>query len=237
MRGVPSIVERVVRPALIDKVPRDHGQPDAEFRRRRVVTGIALVLGTTLLGLSLATEPGDWLFYPLILGVAAVWLVGGVASGPLHLGYIPFRGTLRRPVVTPVALGLVAAAVFVVGALIVREIDPLRNVVDNVLDHARQGNLALVLLVTLLTGAAEELFFRGGLYAAVGGHRPVVLSTAIYVLTTIATGNLMLVFAAVVMGTLFGLERRATGGVLAPLLTHLTWSAAMVLVLPPLLSR
>jgi hypothetical protein len=30
------------------------------------------------------------------------------------------------------------------------------------------------------------------------------------------------------------LERRATGGVLAPMLTHVTWSLLMLLVLPPL---
>jgi hypothetical protein len=36
------------------------------------------------------------------------------------------------------------------------------------------------------------------------------------------------------MGTLFALQRRATGGVQAPILTHLTWSALMVRFLPPL---
>ena len=36
------------------------------------------------------------------------------------------------------------------------------------------------------------------------------------------------------MGTLFGLQRRASGGIQAPLLTHLTWSALMLRYLPPL---
>jgi hypothetical protein len=36
------------------------------------------------------------------------------------------------------------------------------------------------------------------------------------------------------MGTLFGLQRRATGGVQAPMLTHLTWSVLMLCFLPPL---
>ena len=38
--------------------------------------------------------------------------------------------------------------------------------------------------------------------------------------------------AAVVMGALFSLERLSTRGVLAPMLTHLTWSTLMVLALP-----
>ena len=38
----------------------------------------------------------------------------------------------------------------------------------------------------------------------------------------------MLAFAAVLLGTLVGLERRASGGILAPILTHLTWSLTML---------
>ncbi len=47
----------------------------------------------------------------------------------------------------------------------------------------------------------------------------------------------MLVFAAVLMGTLFGLQRRASGGILAPMITHLVWSTVLIFVLPPLLAR
>jgi hypothetical protein len=36
------------------------------------------------------------------------------------------------------------------------------------------------------------------------------------------------------MGTLFGLQRRATGGIQAPLITHVVWSALMLRFLPPL---
>jgi hypothetical protein len=47
-----------------------------------------------------------------------------------------------------------------------------------------------------------------------------------------ATGNVALVIAAAVMGALVSLERLSTRGILAPLVTHLTWSALMVLALP-----
>jgi membrane protease YdiL (CAAX protease family) len=42
----------------------------------------------------------------------------------------------------------------------------------------------------------------------------------------------MLALAAVLLGTVVGLERRASGGILAPILTHVTWSLTMLLVLP-----
>jgi membrane protease YdiL (CAAX protease family) len=44
----------------------------------------------------------------------------------------------------------------------------------------------------------------------------------------------VLVFAAALLGTVVGLERRASGGILAPILTHITWSLSMLLVLPPI---
>ena len=236
MMSWQDLIERAVAPALIDKVPRDHTQPDADFRRRRIVVAVVLVLGATLLGFSLAVRPGDSLFYPLTLAVAATWVIGGLASGPLHLGYIPFRGTLRRPFGTPIAIGLLASAVFVLGALIVREIGPLRDYVQNVLEHARKGSIVLITIVTLLNGIAEEVFFRGALFAAIGRSHPVVISTVIYALATVATGNPMLVFAAVALGLVLALQRRASGGILASMLTHVTWSAVMLFALPPLLA-
>jgi hypothetical protein len=59
-------------------------------------------------------------------------------------------------------------------------------------------------------------------------------STAVYALATTSTRNPALVLASGAVGTLFALQRRATGGIQAPLLTHLTWSALMLRYLPPL---
>jgi uncharacterized protein len=229
-----SRLERAVGATLIEKVPRDHAQTDAEFRRRRIVVGVVLVAGATLLGISLDVRPGDATFYPLTIAVAAIWTVGGFLSGPLHLGYLPFRGSLRRPVLTGLAFGVLAGLIFVVGALIVRQIPPLYDFVQNVLAHARYGSLPLIVLVTLLNGVAEEVFFRGGLFAAIGRKHPVLISTAIYAAATLTTRNPMLVFAAVSLGLVLALQRRASGGILAPIITHITWSMMMLFLLPPL---
>ena len=98
-------------------------------------------------------------------------------------------------------------------------------------DHADQGVTPVLLLITVVNGVAEELFFRGALYAAVPRY-PVVWSTVAYVVATLATGNFMLAFAAVLLGVVVGLERRASGGILAPILTHVTWSTVMLFALP-----
>jgi uncharacterized protein len=227
---------RFLAAAFLDRAPRDHSQPDGAFRRRRVVAAVTLVVGAALLGISLSIRPGDALFYPMTLAVAGTWVAGALLSGPLHLGYVLFRDTLHRPVVTPIVTGLLAGVVFVVGALIVREIPLLRAYIDDVLDHARYGSIALITVVTLANGVAEELFFRGALFAAIGRTLPVTISTAVYAIATVATGNPMLVFSAALLGVVLGLQRRASGGVLAPVLTHVTWSTVMLFALPPLIA-
>lgn len=222
----------IVRPVFLDKVERDHRQSDAQFMRRRIVTGITIVVGATLLGFSFSTEPGDPMFYPLTFGLAVVWIVGSLVSGPLHVGQIMVRDELRRPIVTPILVGLLLAGIFVAGGLVIRYIPPLAGFTEDVLGYARLGNLALVALITLINGVAEELFFRGALFAAIGTRYPVVISTILYALATVAGGNPVLVFAAGVLGAVTGLQRRASGGVLAPILTHLTWSMTMLFTLP-----
>lgn len=224
----------VIDPLLIDRVTRDHHQSDAAFRRRRIVAAITLVVGGTLLGVSLNVPRESPAFYPLTIALAATWVIGGFASGPLHLGRIQFRNQLRRPIITPLLLGLLLGVVFVAGALMVREVPPLRGEVESILDFARYQSLPIVVIITFLNGIAEEIFFRGALFAAIGTRHPVAISTVIYTATTVTTLNPMLVFAALLLGVVVGLERRASGGILSPIITHCTWSLTMLLVLPPL---
>jgi uncharacterized protein len=227
-----AAVGRAVRRSLWDQVPRDHRDPPRVLRRRQWVTGSFVLLGAIVLGLSLQISPGSRWFYPATFALAAVWTVGAFASGPLHLGR-----TLRgdepgpRPVLVPVVYGALLAAVFVVGALVVRQVPWLDSQVRHVTDHAEKGSVPLLVLVTAVNGVAEELFFRGALYAAIT-RRPVVVTTIAYVAATLATGNLMLAFAAVLLGLLVALERRATGGIQAPAITHVVWSVTMLLALP-----
>jgi uncharacterized protein len=233
-----TILDRAARSLptwLTDKVPRDHWQTDAAFRRRRrVVAGTALA-GASVLGASLSTKPDSPQFYGLTAATAATWVIGGLASGPLHLGWMQRPGgDLRRPLVTPVLLGAGAFGVFYGAALVARRIPVLDRAISSVLQYADQGDDRLVLLTTLTNGAAEEVFFRGALYAALREKNSVAASTGVYMLATVATRNPALVLASGVMGALFGLQRRASGGIQAPLLTHLTWSALMLRYLPPL---
>ena len=235
-RALSARVRRAAGP-LLRSVPGDHRESDEAFRRRRRVTAGTAVTGASLLGVSLSTPPGSPRFYGLTLGVAATWVVGGLASGPLHLGRMFGPGEqLRRPVVTPVLSGVGAFGAFYAAALVARRIPVLERAIASVLRYADQGTTPLVLTTTLANGVAEEVFFRGSVYAASAG-RPVLTSTAVYGLATTTTRNPALVMASVPMGLLFAQQRRITGGIQASMLTHVVWSALMLRYLPPLFTR
>ena len=221
-----------IQRSLWDVVPREQRDTDAAFRRRQVVAAVVVLVGAVVLGWSLRLEPGSGTFYVAAVVLAGVWAAGAFLSGRLHLGRIAGEGEVFiRPILAPIMLGLLMVAIFVLGALVVREIEPLATYVSSVLEYADQGSLALLAAITLVNGIAEELFFRGAMYAAIPRH-PVLWTTVAYVVATLATCNVMLAFAAILLGAVCGLERRASGGILAPILTHVTWSLSMLFLLP-----
>jgi len=225
-------VRTFIRRSLWDVVPRDQRDSAAAFRRRQVVAAIVVLVGAGVLGWSLRLEPGGNTFYVAAIVLAGVWAAGAFLSGRLHLGRIAGEGELFvRPILAPILLGLLLVGLFVLGALVVREIDPLATYVSSVLEYADEGSLTALAIITFFNGIAEELFFRGAMYAAIPRH-PVLWTTVAYVVATLATGNVMLAFAAILLGAVCGLERRASGGILAPILTHITWSLSMLFLLP-----
>jgi hypothetical protein len=209
-----------------------------ELLRRRLVAAAAGLGATTLLAVSLSVEPGSARFYRLSLVSAGIYTVGGLAAGP-----IPLQATggdpdaRRRSVLGAVGVGVAAFLVFYAIALVARFIPILDRAIRSVLGYAHHGAMPLVALSTLTNGVAEEVYFRGAVYGVIQsthGKSAVAWSTGTYALATAATRNPALVLASIVMGALLGLQRRASGGVLPPTITHLVWSMLMLRYLPPL---
>jgi membrane protease YdiL (CAAX protease family) len=228
----PGLVHEFID--IITNIAGPYHEPPKVVWQRRIVAAAVLLAGAAVLGFMLSRKPGEPAFYWSAFALAAIWAVGALASGPLHLGMVRFRGRNERPVFTGTGVGLVLGVVFVLGALVARQIQPLAAAVTRVLQFADQGSWELIVLITLVNAIAEEMFFRGALYTAFGRRHPLAGSTLLYIAAMLATGNLMLGFAALVVGTACAVERRASGGVLAPILTHLVWGLIMVLALPPM---
>ena len=219
----------------LTRVAVPYHEPPAVVRRRRIIVAVVVVIGASLLGYSLARDPGDNSFYGLTLALAGVWALGALLARPIHLGHVRFFGRNQRPVISGTVIGLVLGGVFILGGFIAREVPALRDYAAQVLEFATQGSLPLVVFITVINGLAEEIFFRGALYSALEKHHPAIISTVVYVIVIgVSTLNPMLTFAAAVLGAVCAFERRATGGVLASILTHMVWGLIMVLVLPPI---
>lgn len=191
-----------------------------------------LVAGTGFLAATLAAAPGSGLFYGLGLLSAICWTTGGLLSGPIPTRRSHGWAAAGRETAAAVGAGVVLFAVFAAAAELADRIPALSDGVRSVLRRADAGPRWMVLGVALVNGVGEEVFFRGALPAALATKHRALWGTAVYGLVTVATLNPALVAAALVMGTVFSAERRFTGGIAAPIATHLTWSALMLLFLP-----
>ena len=135
---------------------------------RLVVVGLTLVVGAIVLALGpCGSVPGTRSSTPRprpgrrMGGGCRPLRPARLRPGPYETGL-----DADRPVVQSLALGSLLVALFLAGALVVARHPGLREPVDDLLDHARYGSLAVVLAITVLNGVAEELYFRGALYAA-----------------------------------------------------------------------
>jgi membrane protease YdiL (CAAX protease family) len=207
--------------------PTDSG---ASSRRRRVTVAATMVIGTFLLTATLRVPPGSKSFFVIGLLAGGTWILGSLVSGPIPVE--PIRSSRVNVVVQALALSIVAFLGFLAADLVGEHLPLISSALHNILTRADAGSIGLVLGVALVNGLGEELFFRGALFSALGSCRPVAGSTIFYVAVTAATGNVALVVAAGLMGFVFALQRQRTGSILAPVVTHLCWSALMLLALP-----
>lgn len=194
-----------------------------------------LVVGAILLGYSLTRPAGASSFTFTTSLLAIVWAGGALAASPIPVGAIDGRYGPRRPWAAGIVSGLLLAAVFLVGAVLVGLVPALETDVQQVLAHARGQVGLVVVLITALNGVAEELFFRGALFGLLPRRWALLLSTVLYAAVTATAGSPMLVLAGVLLSLVAGLQRIATGGVLAPILTHVVWSLTMLVALGPVL--
>jgi uncharacterized protein len=206
------------------------GRYEESYLRRRLTVALTLMVGTALLAATLHVPSGSTTFFVTGTLVAGTWILGSLISGPVPIGTI--RSDWLAESLPALVLSVIAYLGFLAADLIGEHLPLIATALHLILTKADAGPTALVLLVALMNGVGEELFFRGALFDALGSRHPVAGSTIVYVAVTAATGNIALVVAAGAMGIIFSLQRARTGKIMAPTLTHLCWSTLMILALP-----
>lgn len=160
------------------------------------------------------------LFYGVLIFAALLWnslrgrellLLGDSVLASLILGILTAAGT--------VSLGL----------LIYRTLPLMQRLADELaptlVDSAARTDLVLI---SLLSGVGEEVFFRGAVQPQFG----LITASAVFGLVHIGPDRRYLVWTvwAIFAGFLFGFLYEITGGVLAPAIAHSLHNAATFLL-------
>ena len=189
-------------------------------------------------------------FWWVIFGKEAVnfWLGMSVATSTLAalsliLGGRDFRRSLLKfPGSTTFWMGLASAvalyAVFEVGYFCSRLLfSTSPEEVSNIYTIRSKANPFVISLVLLfITSPCEEIFWRGflqrwavGRFGLVAGW---ILSTLLYSAVHIASGNWMLVMAAMVAGAFWGLLYLLTQNLWICILSHAFWTVLIFILIP-----
>jgi membrane protease YdiL (CAAX protease family) len=186
----------------------------------------------------------------VLTGLAGIWVRRGTRGWypgePARRTFPTFRVTPSQ-VALAVAVAVVHLAVghaaFAVGSLVLPEITATASEV-----YGRASVVPLWLAIVLgglITAPLEEVYWRGAVQPLTGsllaarlpwlpgipGGR-LIGTTVLYTLFHVATGQLVLVFAAALGGLVWGWLLERTGSVGATMIAHGLWTTLMLLVPP-----
>jgi membrane protease YdiL (CAAX protease family) len=181
-----------------------------------------------------------------VVPAGSFWLKISVASALLAAGSLWAMGARRKTLAgfrwVDLLLGALSAAilygVFALGRWALVAILPgAASDIGSV--YAPRGALPLALigaLLFLVTGPAEEVFWRGmvqhTLSERIGTVPAIAVSSLCYGLVHACTGNLPLVLAALAAGVFWGCLYAWTGRVATVAISHSIWSLAVFVVFP-----
>jgi membrane protease YdiL (CAAX protease family) len=152
------------------------------------------------------------------------------------------REDLRSGLLRKVGIGVVSAlalyAVFAAGRTAALELFPFAATDIGNVYALRFGVplLRVVLLLVLLIGPGEELFWRGFFQENAGARigRPAgfILTSLLYTSVHLASGNIMLILAAAVCGVFWGWLYLRFRSPLLNVVSHTVWDLLVFVILP-----
>ncbi len=99
-----------------------------------------------------------------------------------------------------------------------------------------QNKILLILGLLFIIGPAEEIFWRGfvqdKLIGKYGEWTAFIITTLIYALVHIWSGNFMLVMAALICGIFWGLMYRYSKNLVPLVISHAVWDVAVFILFP-----
>lgn len=152
------------------------------------------------------------------------------------------RKDLAEKVPLKLAIGILAALalflVFYFGNILIRLVfEKAGEGIQNVYSFKQDADpFRIGLLMLLVIGPGEELFWRGYLQrrlgAGYGKWAGFAMATTLYTVVHIATGNMVLVLAALVCGLFWGWLYLRYRSMLINVVSHTVWDIGVFLLLP-----
>ncbi len=152
------------------------------------------------------------------------------------------RIDIKHRTLWKVGFGILSALflyiVFYAGNIVSRQIFSFaKSGIENV--YAFKSGVSpfrIAVLMVLLIGPGEELFWRGFLQRRLqmeqGRWRGFIIATSIYTLVHLASGNAMLILAAGLCGLFWGFLYVQKGSILLNIVSHTVWDVAIFLLFP-----
>ncbi len=186
------------------------------------------------------------LFFPAINGHTNFWLLMAIFDAVLLLAILPFRKDIAKDihlnwpnVVLAVLLAVVLWLVFFVGDKVSCFLLPFADEQIGAVYDIKSGSNAniIALLLFLLIGPTEELFWRGfiqnQLSKQYSPNKAMILTIVFYTLIHISSLNFMLIMSALVAGAFWGVVYRLFPKyLLACVISHALWDACVFIVFP-----
>lgn len=200
-----------------------------------------------IIGMGIAAVLWFYMFFPYIGHSVSFWTLMTVAAVILTTYALQNHGRqllgAAKPTMADVAIGLGIAvalwAVFWIGDKVSQCILPFARPQVDLIYGMKEGSspLAVSLLLLLIIGPAEELFWRGyaqrTLQQHLGANTGFFLATLVYTAIHAASLNFMLLGAAMVAGVAWGLLYRLFPQRLpALIISHALWDAAVFIWFP-----
>ena len=175
----------------------------------------------------------------LNMSISAIILSCLAAFRPGLAVEVPTGRKAAFQILTGIAVAFALWGIFRVGDFLSQLIFPFaRGQVESVYSMKEGSNPVLIaLLLLFLIGPAEEFFWRGyiqrSLSVQIGDNAALVVTTLTYALVHVWSFNFMLVMAALVAGSVWGLIYRLKPSLLpAIIISHALWDALVFVILP-----
>jgi uncharacterized protein len=208
---------------------------------RKAVTALITLLAVTMFSVMFVFRQIGWFdfWYWMSSNLIVILFVAFLADNEnLYLLKTDFLKSVGRKVLMGLGFALFLYLVFYFGNIAVRFVlESAGEGIDRVYAFKQEApGWRIALLMLLVIGPGEELFWRGflqrRLQVHVGINTGFFAATALYTAVHLFTGNPVLVLAALTCGLFWGWLYKKYGSMIINIISHTVWDIMVFIILP-----